>query len=267
MSERAIATLVEHAEAQAYADLFAAAPADLKLHAYEFDAATILVAPALDIPLFNRAIGLGIDEPASEAAIQSVVTIFRESGVRNFALQVSPVALTAPMQAWLEGERLAVRDRWSKVFRSGETHFRSHTDLRIESVDAGQAGLFAAVACEGFGMPPMLIPWLEATVGQPGWHHYMAWDDDRPVATGSLFVRDRIGWLGIATTLPSHRRRGAQLALMAARLRDGAGMGCEWFVTETGEDTPQHVNPSYHNMMRAGFSLAYHRPNYMRADP
>ena len=40
-------------------------------------------------------------------------------------------------------------------------------------------------------------------------------------------------------------------------------MGCEWFVTETGEDTVANPNPSYHNMLRTGFKPAYLRPNYL----
>jgi hypothetical protein len=51
---------------------------------------------------------------------------------------------------------------------------------------------------------------------------------------------------------------------MVQRLRDGIEMGCEWFVTETDEDTVANPNPSYHNMLRTGFKLAYTRPNYMR---
>jgi hypothetical protein len=38
-------------------------------------------------------------------------------------------------------------------------------------------------------------------------------------------------------------------------------------VTETGEDLPEKPNPSFRNMMRAGFKLAYQRRNYMPPKP
>ena len=38
-----------------------------------------------------------------------------------------------------------------------------------------------------------------------------------------------------------------------------------WFVTGTGEETAAHPNPSFRNMIRAGFRLAYHRDNFMTA--
>jgi GNAT superfamily N-acetyltransferase len=88
-------------------------------------------------------------------------------------------------------------------------------------------------------------------------------DGETSVAGGALFVKGDVGWLGIASTLPAHRRHGAQGALMARRIRDAVELGCRWVVTETGEDTPEHPNPSYHNMLRTGFVLAYQRPNYI----
>jgi len=67
----------------------------------------------------------------------------------------------------------------------------------------------------------------------------------------------------VAGTLPAFRRRGGQGAIMARRIRDAVQLGCRWVITETGEDLPDRPNPSYHNMLRAGFSLAYQRPNYL----
>ena len=112
-------------------------------------------------------------------------------------------------------------------------------------------------------MPPGLQPWLENLANRPNWRVYLAFDGDQPVACGALFVRGEVGWLGVAGTLPAYRRRGGQGALMAQRIRDAAGLGCCWVVTETGEDLPARPNPSFHNMLRTGFTLAYQRPNYL----
>ena len=73
-------------------------------------------------------------------------------------------------------------------------------------------------------MPPELQPWLAAAVGQPGWSHYLAFDGDMPVGTGALCVMNAIGWLGIGAVLPSHRNRGGQSALFAARIFARAGI-------------------------------------------
>jgi hypothetical protein len=76
-------------------------------------------------------------------------------------------------------------------------------------------------------------------------------------------VKGATGWVGFGATLPSHRKRGGQGAIMARRIAEGIDLGCKWLVTETGEDSPERPNPSYHNMLRTGFQLAYQRPNYI----
>ena len=131
------------------------------------------------------------------------------------------------------------------------------------SDSTNQAAAFAEVTTNGFGMPPQWRPWVASTVGRPQWHHYLAWSGDDAVAAGALFILGKVGWLGVASTVPTGRRCGAQGALMARRLEDGRNLGCDWFVTETGEDTPARPNPSFRNMMRAGFTVAYQRQNFM----
>jgi hypothetical protein len=139
----------------------------------------------------------------------------------------------------------------------------SVTDLEIATVSARDSARFGEVACAGFGIPASAAPALASIVGRPGWFPLLAWDGARPVACAALFVQERIGWLGIAATLPAARRRGAQSALLARRLELGAAAGCRTFTVETAPDTPEKPNPSFHNVVRAGFAVAYERPNYV----
>jgi hypothetical protein len=267
LSLQDVAQLVEFGEGEACADMFLAAPADfaagMGLRVERVGSAIALITAKMDIMLFNRVIGLGVIEPATEAMVDDIATLYHQAGLRNFAIQVSPFAQPSALPAWLEARGLTRRDNWAKVYRGVEPPPPVPTDLRIESIGLDQAGAFAAVACTAFGMPDTFQPWLAADVGRPGWRHYLAWDGEVPVATGALFVKDRIGWLGVGSTLLSHRRRGAQGAIMAQRIRDGAELGCRWLITETGEDVANRPNPSYHNMVRTGFELAYQRSNYM----
>ena len=55
--------------------------------------------------------------------------------------------------------------------------------------------------------------------------------------------------------------------MFARRLHDARAAGCRFAVVETGEDTPEEPNPSYRNMLRAGFELAYFRHNWVRQAP
>ena len=262
-----MARIVELGEGEAYTDLYRAAPADFAarhgVRAERIGSAIALTMQSLDAVLFNRVIGLGLTEPATEAMVDDIVGMYRRAGTNNWAVQLSPAALRSELPGWLEAHGLARDDSWPKVYRGVEPPPAIHTGLAVRRVSPEHADAFSRIVCRGFGVPEFIGPWVAATIGRDGWKHYMAFDGERPVATGALFVRKDIGWLGIAATLASHWGRGAQGALMARRIQDGAAMGCRWLVTETGEDTPEHPNPSYHNMLRTGFRLAYLRPNYI----
>jgi hypothetical protein len=266
MNQQAIAEMVELGEAEAYADLFAAAPPEMGLRVERIGSTCVLIAPHLPTVLFNRVLGLGLREPASEDTVDAILALYRQAGSSVFAIQVSPIASPPELVDWLAVRSLTRRDNWAKVYRRSDSQIVIATDLRIETIGVSDAPDYARVVCAAFGMPDQLRPWIESGVGRPGWLHYLGFDGERPVAAAALFMRDGVGWLGVGCTLPSHRRRGAQGALMAQRIRDAAANGCEWVITETGEDVPEYPNPSFHNMVRTGFVLAYQRPNFIWED-
>jgi len=105
--------------------------------------------------------------------------------------------------------------------------------------------------------------WLGSVAGTPGFRAFLAWADGEPAGTGALFVGERIGWLGLAATVPEHRRKGAQGALLAARLRAAAAAGIGELTTETGERLAYRPSNSYRNLLRFGFEEQYVRANYL----
>jgi hypothetical protein len=80
-----------------------------------------------------------------------------------------------------------------------------------------------------------------------------------------VFIDSACAWLGIGATVGSHRKRGAQSALLAARINAAIAGGCTVLTTETGIPHGGEPAPSYANIQRAGFAVAYPRPNLRRA--
>ena len=266
LTPQEVTELVEFGEAHALADWVRAIPPDV---AREWGGRVEQIGSAIatrvafgNLWIVNRVIGLGTAEPATEAMVDEIVELYRPAGV-DFAVQLAPGAQPPELPAWLEARGLKRSRNWAKFYRDVEAPPDIPTDLRIEQIGAEERAIYVAAHMEGFGMPPALAPMVEAYVGRPGWKQYLAFDGDRAVAAAALFVHDGVGSLFGASTLPAYRRRGAQGALMARRIRDAAAAGCRWVVTETGEDSAEDPNPSYHNMVRTGFRLAYLRPNYM----
>jgi hypothetical protein len=268
LTQQEINRLWERAELNTCTDQWSAvsqeAAPQVGLRLEKVGSATALMMSNVDIGDFNRVFGVGIDEPATESALDEIMALYAPAG-NAFIVSVDPAARPAELVTWLEARGLTHVGNIARFYRDAALPPDIATDLRIESIGPERAGDWAEVGLAAFGMPPMLKPWAASLIGRPNWLNYLAFDGDRPVAIASLRVQDGIGWLGNGATLPSHRRRGAQGALMARRIRDGVEqMHCEWFVTETDEDTPDNPNPSYHNMVRTGFELAYLRANYGR---
>ena len=69
-----------------------------------------------------------------------------------------------------------------------------------------------------------------------------------PAGAGALYVHEGVGWLGFGATLPEFRGRGAQSAILAARIEDARRQGCREVTTETGEledDRPVELVPKH----------------------
>jgi hypothetical protein len=266
-----IAALNEFGESEACANYYLCAPPEFvkkfRLEVKRFGSVLVTMIPELDWSFFNRIIGLGIGDVATESMLDNAIASLQKAGCKNYMAQVSPLAEPAQLPEWLNARGFTRGHNWAKVYRANEPAPSVPTDLRVESIGKDLADAFADVALTAFGMPPELRPLVNGNVGKPGWHHYLAFDGKQPVSAAAMFVSGDVGWLGFGSTLESHRKRGGQGAMFARRIKDGLALGCKWFVTETGEDTPESPNPSYHNMLRTGFKLAYLRPNYIHQPP
>ncbi|MCC6342513.1 MAG: GNAT family N-acetyltransferase [Bryobacterales bacterium] len=88
---------------------------------------------------------------------------------------------------------------------------------------------------------------------------FLARIEGHPVAAASLAIHERVALLAGASTIPEWRRRGAQLALLEARLSHARLSGCDvaMIAAEPGSATQRNVE-------RLGFHLAYTRIKWGR---
>jgi hypothetical protein len=262
-----ISDLLEFGEADAWTNFYLSSPpafvTEFKLSVEQIDSIWTTMIPKLDWSFFNRIVGLGIRHPATEAELDQAIEVFKDTGCKNYMAQISPFAKPTQISKWLERRGFKRGRNWAKVYRGNEPPIQVPTGLRVEAIGSEHADDFAEVALAAFEMPLELRPMLKGNIEKTGWHHYLAFDGKQPVSAGAMYVSGEVAWLGFGSTLASHRKRGGQGAIFAHRIQDGLKLGCKWFVTETGEETPEAPNPSYHNMIRHGFKLAYMRPNYV----
>ena len=255
----------ELGELEAFVDLYGAAAPGLGARVERVGGATCLALAAVPrSAMFNRALGLGLERPSTEEDVDEIVRFYRELGV-EWCAAVAPSAEPAEIASWLGARGFGPGYAWAKFRRGLDELPQRAGGLRVERVDGPAAGTFAEVFIRGYGVPELMRDWLAELPDREGWDCFVAYDGNMPAATGALYITQGVGWLGIAATLTEHRRRGAQTALLSARIRAAAAAGCEVVVTETGELLDGKPSSSYHNIVRAGFELDYVRPNYVSA--
>jgi len=267
-SPREAATIADQVEAAAYADLFEAAPEELKtgldIRVERIAGMTLLIAPGAPVTIFNRVMGLGLEQPASESDVEAVLAAYKQAEVRTWWLHWNPFAQPKQFPASLRalGFKEPSRRAWAKMMRGTEPPPRIRTDLNIAPAHQHNVEAAMGEVAQAFGMPPVMARWLAALQGRPRWKVYVVADQGRPVGGGCLFVDGGCAWLGVAAIAESHRRRGAQGAVMALRIEEAIAAGCMHIVTETGEPVADEPNPSLSNMKRCGFRQVASRLNF-----
>lgn len=225
-------------------------------------AAAVCAWPGADLLALNRAVGLGVGTPADPSDVERVAARYRAAGVPRCMVSLAPCAEPPALAGWLEAAGFRRHTTWVKLARDASPPPLVGSDLPVRRLGVPDRDAFVGVLVRAFDWPPEVGAAFAAAVGRSGWAHFGAFDGRDLVAVGGVFVRGGAGWLGPAATLPAARGRGAQSALIAARITHGRAQGCRGFVVETAEETPEKPVQSLRNLRRLGFEVAYLRPNY-----
>lgn len=255
-------------EATAYCDMFAAAPvaltAALQLRTCEMRGATLLVAPGLPTPMFNRVIGLGNTHSASAVDLDEITNIYRAAGVNAWWLHVSPGAQPDSLAAELisRGFRPPARQFWVKMLHRNTLPSCIETAFDIRIIRASERQVFGEILCDAFEMPAPLAAWFAALAERENWHAVGAFDHNKLLGGGLLRIEGATAWLGAGGVRPDARGHHVHRAIMALRIQLAIEAGCSVITTETGEPMQDEPNPSLRNMLANGFEKVFSRANY-----
>jgi GNAT superfamily N-acetyltransferase len=204
---------------------------------------------------FNRVYLCGAEAGIDPATVGRWIELFAAEGVEKFFVWLSPGPDMDTARGWLEAKGFSQVPHVSYPTlvrsRSEPPRFSTELDLREVGVDDIEA------ARDQLG--EALWPGYVRSAGKDGFFHYMAFDGERPVATAALAVFEGLGYLFSASTAEPDRNRGAQQALIAARLARADALGCAIQVSET----LNILEHSLRNLQRAGFHEIYAKEVYM----
>jgi hypothetical protein len=271
---RRTAAAIEGAEARAWADLYAAAPASFARAAgvgtSAVDGTLVLRWAATGRRYFSRAIGLGVERPATAEAIDRIIEGYRRAGITMFLLQALPHCQPAEYVRWLTERGLEPFDAQDRIIRGAEPapparDFAPDRELVVERVGPGTSDEWAHFLHRVYRLEAG--PWLAALIGRPGWHQYVAREGGEVVAARGMYIgADGMAWLGMDGPVPGLNTNDYEpdAAICAIAVRDGLAHGARGFLTDIEVASPDMDTPSYDHFGRLGFRRPYVRTHYAR---
>jgi hypothetical protein len=259
---------IEQTEIEAWLDLYAAMPAgfakEFKAEIVQLGPITLTRCPEIAFGEFNRVMGLGVFEPATESQLEAVFASYREVGVKRFLIHHIPACQPTALRNWLEARQPAVQTGWERIVRDGSP-LESSTDPAIERVTSSNAHEWADFIDAAYHIPTK--PWLLELVGRPGWHHYLL-REDAVVAVRSMCINPNgTAWFGIEAPVPGIMAPSFALdtRLCQAMVSDGLRLGAKLFVADIEKPSTKMDTPAYQDFARLGFTRPYFRSNFVFA--
>jgi GNAT superfamily N-acetyltransferase len=209
----------------------------------------------------NRTIGLGLEEPADDRAIEAVLGVYAEAGITRYFIHVHPEAEPRDLHDRLKAKGLAPARAWVKLSRGRERPPPAPTRLEVRRAGPADAAALGRIAADAFDLGDAGTAVLRALIGRPNWHVFMTAYDGVPAGCGTLYVEDRIGWLDWGATSPDYRGLNGQSALLRHRIVHALDLDCRLLASCTGEEVPGEPQISYRNLTKMGFTPAYTRRN------
>lgn len=214
----------------------------------------------------TQTFGLGLFDQITAVEIEKIEAFFAERGAPVFH-EVSPLADTSIMAC--------LNDRGYKPIELTSVMYRPlvasqeppmGTDITTRVISPDEADAWARISADGWateaeGLADFMFGFAQISARCAGAYPYLGELDGLPVATGMLFIHDAVAILAGASTISAGRNRGAQSALLDARLRFAAERGCNLAVIGALPGSQ-----SQRNAQKNGFDIAYTRTKWQLSE-
>jgi hypothetical protein len=216
----------------------------------------------------TQTFGLGIFEPVTPEALDEIEDFFRtrQAPVHH---EVSPLA--DPGTFTLLNQRGYQPFEFTSVMfrpldRGAQPNPAVNQNIGVRLINHDEHELWAQTAAEGWSEYAEFADAMHelslVTANRANGVSFIAELAGRPIATGALSICDGVALLAGASTIPSGRKQGAQLALLEGRLRYAAEQGCDLAMMCAAPGSS-----SQRNAERQGFRIAYTRIKWQLPQP
>lgn len=219
----------------------------------------------VDSPL-TQTFCLGMERPVTKADLERIEAFFLDLGAPVFH-EVAPLADPTAL-ALLNESGYEPFEFTSVMFHPiAPDMFAEAPDagrIRARAIGATETEVWAETSARGWGESPeisaFMLTFSRVSARKMSGHTFLAELDGKPIAAGGLTLHGGVALLAGASTVPEARRRGAQNALLDARLRFAAEKGCDLAMMGALPGSA-----SQRNAERQGFRIAYTRVKWRKA--
>jgi GNAT superfamily N-acetyltransferase len=205
----------------------------------------------------TQGMAMGLRGPVSAADLDAITAQLRATGSGGCQLEVSP--FSHPSLLALLAQRGYGISEWQLVWTRPvpeQALAPPPPEITVRRLRPGEEDIYCRVVLAGVleteDVPEAATAMIRPTTYARGFELYLAWLGDEPIGGATLCTADGVAFVNGSAVRPSFRRRGAQGALIRARLERARDLGLSLACSNTQPGTA-----SRRNMERHGFSVAY----------
>lgn len=219
----------------------------------------------IESPL-TQTFGLGVFDEITDAEFEKLEEFFKKHDAPVFH-EVSPMA-DASILELLNSRNYQPVELSSILYLPLENADFSNTpkteNLTTRIIEKTEVNLWAQTSANGWatemeGLAEFMLEFGTIGASSAGAFPFLAELNGAPVSTGALYIYDDVAILAGASTVPEARRKGAQNALLNARLKYAYENGCKLAMMGASPGSQ-----SQRNAETNGFRIAYTRTKWQK---
>lgn len=212
----------------------------------------------------TQTFGLGVFDEITDKELDALEAFFKRHDAPVFH-EVSPLA-DASLVALLNERGYRPVELSSVMFQEidGKSSFNLPINPQIKTriIEKGEEKLWAQTSADGWatemeGLAEFMFQFGQISAQVEGGSAFLAELEGVPVSAGMLFIYDDVAILAGASAIPEGRRKGAQTALLDARLKFATAQGCRIAIMGASPGSQ-----SQRNAEKNGFRIAYTRTKW-----
>ncbi|MFY9224705.1 MAG: GNAT family N-acetyltransferase [Blastocatellia bacterium] len=215
----------------------------------------------------TQTFGLGIFQPITENELIEIEDFYKQFQAPVFH-EVSPLvdAETTKLLNQRNYQPIEFTNVMFRPLQTNENILGKHNEkIKIRIIQDDEQDLWANTAAKGWSelieFADLMLEISQISAKRTNIISFLAELEDKVIATAALSICDGVALLAGASTVPTARKQGAQLALLNARLNYAAKASCDIAMM-----CALAGSASQKNAERQGFRIAYTRIKWQLID-